>query len=192
MAKMIVKRLDLPKGDDQNFLNTGFFQEGDRSLPSPEEVRRRSASMDDTYTNTERPPPAIFPELKLLVKFGSSITIAEAQCLWFLNRHMKGRVPTPELYGWRTWSGQVFIYMELVRGMTLKEAWSELAQEDRHSILQELRVCVDAWRGLKQDQEPSFVGMFFYKNTTACKLPRILSRYGSHCLLRSYWWPGRR
>jgi hypothetical protein len=155
---MLVQRADLPTGESRDFRDTKFFTNGNTALPSPEDVCRAGVKIDDARVSASRPRPVVFRDLGLLVKFGSEITIAEAQCLWFFNRHMKDKVPTPELFGWRTHGHQVFIYMELIQGDTLKERWAGLSAGDRDAILQELRACVNAWRRLGQEKEPYFIG----------------------------------
>lgn len=139
---MLVRLADLPTGEWADFLDSTFFARGHAELPPPEQVRQHGVNIEDFSVSTSRPRPVVFQDLNLLVKYGSEITIAEAQCLWCLNRHMKGKVPTPELYGWRTDGDEIFIYMELIHEDTLKQRWPSLSDGDRESILQELRACV--------------------------------------------------
>ena len=155
---MLVRLADLPTGESRDFRDTAFFADGNTSLPSPDEVYQAGIEVHEGPISTARPPPVVFRDLGLLVKYGSEITIAEAQCLWFLNRHMEDSVPTPQLYGWRTHGSQVFIYMELIRGDTLRERWTGLSDQHRDVILRELRACVNSWRGLRQETEPYFIG----------------------------------
>jgi hypothetical protein len=129
------------------------------SLPPPHEVRQRSVRIYGEDVDTFRPPPVRFEDLGLLVKYGSEITIAEAQCLWYFNRFMKDQVPTPELFGWCVDDDQTFIYMQLVPGDTLEERWPSLNAGERTSICEQLRECVEAWRGLRQETEPYIVSM---------------------------------
>ena len=106
---MVVRIADLPRGENAEFRDTAFFQTRD-ALPTPEEVRRRA---DDT--RRERPVPVVFEEMGLLVKYGTFITIAEGQCLWYLNRFMK-HVPTPEVYGWGEDDGRLLSLCSLSPG----------------------------------------------------------------------------
>ena len=69
--------------------------------------------------------------MQLIVKFGFEVSIAEGQCLWALRRLLRDHVPVPEVYGWRQDGEQVFIYMELVAGVTLEERWESLSSEER-------------------------------------------------------------
>ncbi|KAI1763480.1 kinase-like domain-containing protein [Hypoxylon sp. FL1150] len=128
-------------------------------LPSAENmIRKRDIEVNSFRARTGRPPPILFDELGLVVKYGSAITIAEGQCLWYFNRYMKDTVPTPELYGWCRDEGETFIYMEYIDGDTLEDAWPALSPEDLDLICEQLRKCVEAWRNLRQETEPYFVG----------------------------------
>lgn len=103
-------------------------------------------------------PPVLFKNQGLVVKYGWEITVAEAQCLWYMNRHMKDQIPTPELYGWCRDNGETFIYMQFVDGDTLEDAWPQLTEAERDNICSQLRACIKAWRGLRQESEPFFIG----------------------------------
>ena len=91
------------------------------------------------------------------MKYGEEITIEEGQCLLALRQLLPGTVPVPEVYGWRKDDGQVFIYMELVNGITLEKSWENMNKEDKIAICHQLRRMVDAWRNLKQDVKSPFV-----------------------------------
>ncbi len=103
--------------------------------------------------------PVLLEELDLVVKYGKDILIAEAQCLWYFSRHMRDDVPTPELYGWQVDGSQTFIYMEFVHGETLADAWPSMSEEDKDAIGEELHRCIAAWRGLRQESEPYYIGI---------------------------------
>jgi hypothetical protein len=45
------------------------------------EVRAQAALKNHANINTWRPPPVVFPDLDLLVKYGDAVSIAEGQCL---------------------------------------------------------------------------------------------------------------
>ena len=100
-----------------DFLDSYFFQskEHSRCLPTPAEVRALSE------VKIFQPHPVIVEHLNLLVKFGPHVTVAEAQCLWLVRRILGDKVPVPEVYGWRVVGLEVFIYIHLVRGVTLKD-----------------------------------------------------------------------
>ncbi len=117
---------DLPSEENLLLLNSSFFKKNAGKLPSPTEVRKVNA-IKGVLPKVSRPPPVTFQDQGLIVKYGSEITIAEAQCLWYFNIHMKDQVPTPELFGWLRDGGETFIYMELVLGETLEDAWPSLS-----------------------------------------------------------------
>ena len=62
------------------------------------------------------------------------------------------KVPIPEVYGWAKDGGQVFIYMELVQGVTVQDRWAHMNEDERQNLCNELRCMVNAWRDLSQDQ----------------------------------------
>ncbi|KAH3450965.1 hypothetical protein KXX05_009365, partial [Aspergillus fumigatus] len=104
--------------------DSSFFQKWDR-LPSPNEVQARARTQHQHlaggYPNQNkvhsmatpyvRPPPVIFEEMGLFVKWGSSVQISEAQCLFAVHQFLQGDVPVPEVYGWRTKGNEAYIYM---------------------------------------------------------------------------------
>jgi hypothetical protein len=158
---MVVRVSELPTAESIDFCDTQFFLQHNCALPPPAEVRQKATAIHATWVRTQRPPPVVFEEKGLIVKYGSEITIAEGQCLWYFNRFMKNKVPTPELFGWRVDDGQTFIYMELIPGETLEEAWSHLDETEIDDICKQLRDFVGAWRGLRQESEPYFIGEIF-------------------------------
>lgn len=129
------------------------------SLPSPAEVRGVANQSTDPYaTIITRPPPMRFPSMGLLVKYGTEITIAEAQCLLFIHTELSQTVPVPEVFGWCKDNNQVFVYMELVDGITLEKRWDTMVEYDRLAICKQIRHMVDAWRSLKNNYAPPFIG----------------------------------
>lgn len=154
----VVHIAELLSEDNVMFRNTSFFQENSGGLPSPERVRQRDTEINGPFLRRSYRPPIPFEELGLIVKYGSRITKAEGQCLWYFNKYMKDEVPTPEVFGWCCDDGDTFIYMQLVRGQTLEEAWPSLSEEKRTSICGQLRGYVDAWRRLRQESEPYYIG----------------------------------
>jgi aminoglycoside phosphotransferase (APT) family kinase protein len=67
-------------------------------------------------------------------------------------------VPVPEVYGLCKDGDQVFIYMELVDGMTLEKSWDTMIEREKTSVCQQLRDMVKALRGVKQDSWPPYIG----------------------------------
>lgn len=92
------------------------------SLPSPAEVIQvASQSADPNATETTRPLPVRFPSMGLLVNYGTEVTIAEAQCLLLIRKTISHTVSVPEVFVWCKDNNEVFIYMELVDGITPRE-----------------------------------------------------------------------
>ncbi|KAI5858267.1 phosphotransferase enzyme family protein [Durotheca rogersii] len=89
----------LPSSESATFTDSSFFSRNGpgAQLPSPADVRARSATQA-RWTRNYAEPPARFEELGLVVKFGGTpgVTVAEGQ------------------------------YMELVQGVTLEDRWVTL------------------------------------------------------------------
>ncbi|KAJ9129646.1 hypothetical protein NKR19_g10263 [Coniochaeta hoffmannii] len=154
----VVRIAELPSEDTLTIRESCFFKNNQVDLLTPDEVRRKDRELNGDFRPRSYRLPVTFEELGLIVKYGFDITVAEAQCLWYFNKHMKGEVPTPELFGWCVDDGQTFIFMELIPGQTLEEAWPSLSEEHRLSVCEQLRKCVEAWRALRQESEPYYVG----------------------------------
>ena len=65
------------------------------------------------------------------------------------------------VYGWRRDNGEMFIYMELVDGITLEQAWPDMDLEKKLDICKQLRPMLEDLRGLQQDPSDTFIGMSF-------------------------------
>lgn len=146
------------------FYQSGFFKQlpTQTSLPSITEIKRIAHETDPVRAErSDRPPPVAIPSLGLLVKYGAQISVAEAQCLMMVRERLFHKVPVPEVYGWCRHEGQVFIYMELVQGVTLEQSWDALSEEDRTSVCKELGGMVQEWRGLaRQDASDTLISKF--------------------------------
>lgn len=117
--------------DDVVFRESSFFQKPNAplSLPTPTEVKEvASHSENPSAKLVTRPPPVTFPNLGLLVKYETEITLAGGQCLLFIRNTLSEAVPVPEVYGWCEDGDKVFIYMELVDGMTLEKSWDTMTE----------------------------------------------------------------
>ncbi|KAE9369000.1 kinase-like protein [Stipitochalara longipes BDJ] len=148
----------LPSGSSVVFKESTYFLRNgpESSLPPPAEVRANQRPGQYRYPGVDG--PVQFKSLNLLVKYGKDITIAEGQCLWALRRLLPSQVPVPEVYGWCEDNGEVFVYMELVGGVTLENRWESLAKQERISVCEELRVMLLALRTLRQDPKDEFLG----------------------------------
>lgn len=157
-AEIVLDSSILPQGDSIMFEESIFFRRY-TSLPSPADVRAAAEEQHPTQsTIVKRPLPVEFPSLNLIVKYGNEITIAEGQCLWAIGRLLQDSVPVPELYGWDTEGGQVFLYMELIHGVTLEERYSSLSHEEKTIISLQLRDMVRSFRRLRQKPADPFIG----------------------------------
>jgi len=103
-----------------------------------------------------RPQPARFPSLGLIVKFGSYVSVTEGQCLFIL-QHEKG-LRVPEVYGWTTKDGIVYLYMELIRGVTLEERWPSLSRTSKEAVARQLNRMITHLRSIEADPSDMYVG----------------------------------
>jgi hypothetical protein len=166
MQAVTISSSKLPNVHIEIFPSSTFFRQGTKPqpLPTPAEVRARAALETPVDINTWRPPPVVFPDLNLLVKYGGAVSIAEGQCLWMIRTYLGHEVPIPEVYGWCLDGEEAFIYMELIRGSTLEQRWGELSPTERSSLCDQLRSMVAAPQALKQSPHESCVGKlpFFF------------------------------
>ncbi|EFR00617.1 phosphotransferase enzyme family protein [Nannizzia gypsea CBS 118893] len=159
--KLLLSQLPSDELATMDFRGSSFFKTN-KSLPTTDEVMALSTYPHKTYYD---PPPVIFDQLGLLVKFGQRITIAEAQCVWAMQELFGDKVPVPELFGWRVRNGLVFIYMQLVRGDTLADRWDCMPEKDRISICDELREIITSLRELRYgDTDQPFIGSINRQN----------------------------
>lgn len=125
------------------FNHLDFF-DGERSahFPSPAEVREYPILRETTGSNTTK-----FDSLNIVVKYGSDIAASEAYCLQVLQ--FLPDIPVPKVYGWCEDGGEVFIYMELIQGVTLESQWEVLSQEAKKKVCTQLHTIVEAltWMG---------------------------------------------
>jgi hypothetical protein len=68
-----------------------------------------------------------------------------------------GEVPVPEVFGWRKHGDQVFIYMSIIHGKTLREVWPLLTEDDKRSIQSDLSGIIASLRRIAQDP-PNVIG----------------------------------
>lgn len=143
----------LPDQPDYTVAESSFFHVHE-ALPTLHEVRHQAQL---------RPGPkksiAVFPDLKLLVKFGPNVKIAEALNLQAIRQILGDDVPTPELYGWRSDGPLVYIYMQLIPGVTLESRWDTLTDEDRAYACSQLRDMLRQIRTARQDGSKAFISI---------------------------------
>ena len=160
----------IPDASNFDAKDSSFFNKW-TDLPPPEQVREKAKAQWLAGTSLDkrsafsygerhmRPPPAVFEDMDLVVKWGVEVGIPEAQSVYAVHRFLNGRVPVPEVYGWRTDGDEKFIYMEYVHGQTLEEAWDSLDHEERDTVCHQLRTICDNLRQLKQDPSDTFIGL---------------------------------
>ena len=122
-------------------------------FPSPAEVRANPLLRGTSASRTTK-----FDSLNLVVKYGKEITASEAHCLRALRRLLPDEVPVPKVYGWCEDGGEVFIYMELITGVTLESQWDSLSDQAKKEVCKQLRTIVKALRKLQQDPSDHFLG----------------------------------
>ena len=146
------------------FPESSFFQEGRApALPSPAEVRDLNLKTGNVAaTSLNYPPSVIIPSLGLVVKYGLSVSIVEAQTQIMLREEFQGRIPVPEIFGWTEDNGQTFIYMSLIEGDNLADRWGGLSDDEKRAICEELHQYVKLLRTLEQDPRDKYVGELIY------------------------------
>jgi hypothetical protein len=144
----------LPSGPSIVFKESKYFSQNGPGFPFPSPAEIHASERSGLgWSRTAR-----FEALNLIVKYGKDITIAEGQTLWALRRLLPSQVPVPEVYGWCEERGEVFIYMELVEGVTLEDRWGSLSTQARIDICEQLRVMLLELRALQQDPNDRFLG----------------------------------
>ena len=143
-----------PTRREMDFLESSFFAKPNRCLPSPAEV----TALSHNFSAKPQPQPVVFKKLNCLVKFGRSVTVAEAQCLWMLRRVFGDTVPVPEVYGWRVQEGYVFIDMEFIDGRTLHDCWNDLSDMDKTVLRDQLCQIISRLRQLRHHPSDKYIG----------------------------------
>ena len=134
---------------DVDFSESSIFKIADRQLPNPSTIDTSGAQ-----------DIATFPELQLDVKYGRRVTVDEAISIWVVKKYFGGQVPVPEPYGWRVRQDHVFIYMELVPGMTLEQRWSDpdFKEKDEATVREQLNRILALLHQLPHESHNTFVG----------------------------------
>ncbi|EZF98633.1 hypothetical protein H113_01491 [Trichophyton rubrum MR1459] len=155
----------LPSAESATFLESSFFSRNgaQAALPSPANVREQSA-IQGPASQARRDygfKPVRYEHLGLIVKYGRApeVTIAEGQLLWAVRRTLP-MVPAPEVYRWAHDKGQVFIYMELIKGVTLEQRWGSLGPAERVAICEQLRDIILDYRRLRHAPGDFFLAKY--------------------------------
>ncbi|ORY09386.1 phosphotransferase enzyme family protein [Clohesyomyces aquaticus] len=165
-----ISSLSVPLDENFDVCSSSFFQRF-KQLPSPDEVRSHARDQYLAGTNwgnnrrrvvtgyNARPAPSVFKSMGVFVKWGSDMRIAEGQTLYAIRHHLKKKTITvPEIYGWRTDQGEVFLYMEVISGRTLEQAWQEMDASNRLRICSELRTSFDDLRKFQKSAVGKYIG----------------------------------
>ena len=143
-----------------NFLGSSFFKNYSlHDLPDPSTVKQLAPA----GKSLTKPPPVVFENLGLIVKYGPFVTKTEAQNLWLIRHALCDEVPVPEVYAWRTHGSEVFIYMQFIQGATLRSQWDSLNTTEKTSVCNQIKDIMIALRGLKQDPAEQFIGIVYIK-----------------------------
>ncbi|EJT68577.1 hypothetical protein GGTG_13852 [Gaeumannomyces tritici R3-111a-1] len=140
-----------------DFRDTSFFQSKgteQAELPSPEEIIQQ-------YPDLRGRGIAKFEQLNLVVKTDHSnyLRTEEALTLRAIRQAFpSNEVPVPEVFGWRKVGTRVYIYMGLVSGKTLRQAWDSLTSTDKASIRDQLSQIIAALRRITQGSPARFIG----------------------------------
>lgn len=81
----------------------------------------------------EAPHIVRYPEYGLCVKYSGRVKLVEAQALYMVTRYLPD-FPAPEIYGWRKDGDDVFLFMELIDGQNLSDAWESLSEYEKTDI----------------------------------------------------------
>ncbi|RSL82348.1 hypothetical protein CDV31_016943 [Fusarium ambrosium] len=139
-----------------DFHDTSFFQsESDTcpQLPTPAWILKQWQNQGSGVITIDH--------LNLAIKFGDSsyLRLEEAQTMRAIRQAFpQSDLPVPEVFGWRKYGDQHFIYMSLIRGKTLREAWKSLTRADKESICDELSRIVIALRQITHTSPQRFIG----------------------------------
>lgn len=99
---------------------------------------------------------------KMVVKYGSHVTITEAQSMMFVAEHTKS-IPVPKVFAYCTHGplnrdiddyGSLFdtyIFMSLVEGQTLDLAWDSYNELTKTDIANQLKTYMDELREIRSE-----------------------------------------
>jgi len=82
--------------------------------------------------------------LDFCIKFGDSVTLAEANALQFIAGHTS--IPVPKVHHAFTHHGRTYILMERIRGETIAKRWYWLSDASKSTIVSQLKRMVQELR----------------------------------------------
>jgi len=83
------------------------------------------------------------------IKFGDSISLAEANTLRFIAEHTS--IPVPTVYHAFTHRGKTYILMERIRGETMAKKWHSLSDTSKASIFNQLKQIIEELRSISSE-----------------------------------------
>lgn len=149
-------------GASMDLLDSSFFQSAGasqaraRRLPTPESIIKRYGEGCGSSRVILISDP--YP---MAVKIGSTakIRLEEVQTMWAMRKFLpQGQIAIPEVFGWRHHNTKIFIYMSRMDGVTLRNAWDSLTNNDKTVIQLELRRFVAQLRDIAP-KRPQQIGM---------------------------------
>jgi hypothetical protein len=151
--------IDLPKYSfthPASFKTSSFFQ-GQARLRTPQEVRATTPDFA-LSRNPNIATRLAFPDLQLFVKYGPNVNVSEGQASRLVSHYLSESVPMPEVCGWDRDGGDVFLYMQLIDGVTLSQRWPSLSMEEKDSICDEIKGVIENLKILRQPDSQSMIG----------------------------------
>ena len=155
----IIDAISLPNVSEAevDFQDSSFFQSNGAvraQLPTPLSVLQQLPN---------RGPGVVkFEDLHLAVKFGDSdwVRFEEAQTMRAVRQAFPvNDIPIPEVFAWRKHGDMNFIYMSLIPGQTLEQAWESLNEADKASVCDDLGRIVRTLRRSRPNSPSRFIGM---------------------------------
>ena len=135
---------------EMDFLDSSFFRPNNSverpQLPSPSSI---VAQYGDGGTRIIR-----IDALNMIVKidYTNHMRLEEVQTMLAIRQLFScDDLPVPEVFGWRLHGHQLFIYMSLIRGETLRQASPRLTQIDKISIQSDISRVIMLLRQIVQE-----------------------------------------
>ena len=129
--------------DEMDFLDSSFFQSGE----SPKPQLPPPASIVEKYGSRGGALIVRIEEQNMIIKIDhkSYLRLEEAQAMCAIRKAFpNGEIPVPEVFGWRRHDDHVFLYMSIIHGKTLRQAWPLLTVDDKRSIHEDLARITDS------------------------------------------------
>lgn len=140
---------------EMDFHDSSFFRQNpSRHLPTPAFILERQSKLGSGIVK--------FEDMDMVVKYGPSsyLRLEEAQTMHALMRAFpEAEVPVPEVFGWRTYRDYNFIYMSLIKGPTLRQAWPSLTKPDKEAISAEVSCIIAALQRMTGNSPKALIGM---------------------------------